>query len=102
MTVDIRRKEPINFERQRLVRPNLDAPKPKFKKGFGGSIASMSKPEMYGRFHGISANRRNYRQVMVDVSFREVGSAYWISALSSNAVFVLTDWRDVRPRPAQW
>jgi hypothetical protein len=30
----------------------LGAPKPKFNKGFGGSIASMSKPEMYGRFRG--------------------------------------------------
>ena len=52
MNVDIRGIEPISFVWQSLVRSNLGAPKSKFKKGFGGFIASMSKPEMHDRFRG--------------------------------------------------
>ena len=38
-----------------------------------------------GGFRRISVGRRHYRQVIVDVGFQEVGSAYRNSALSSAA-----------------
>ena len=37
-------------------------------------------------YRGISAGRRHCRQVIVDVSFEEIGSAHQNSALSSTAL----------------